>query len=172
MRLRRDVAHSEDLKARGLERADGRLASRARPLHEDLDLLQAVLHALPGARVGGDLRGERRRLARALEARGAGRLPRDDVAVLVGQRHDRVVEGRLDVRLADCDVLADAAARATSGRLTTRRRHLLRLLPAADGLLGALARPSVRLRPLAVDGQPATVADAAVGADLAEALDG
>src|SRR5205085_5203166 len=121
------------------------LASGARTLHEDLDLLEAVLHALPRARVGGDLRGERRRLARALEPGRAGGLPRDHVALLVGQRDDRVVEARLDVRLANGDVLADAATRATPGRLTTGRCHLLRLLPATDGLLRALARTGVRL---------------------------
>src|SRR5690242_6388696 len=130
-----------------------------------------MLHALSCARVGGDLRGERRRLAGALEARGAGRLPRDHVAFLVGQRDDRVVEARLDVRLADRDVLADAAARATPGRLTTGSGHLLRLLPAADGLLRALARPGVGLRPLAVRRQAAPVAEPTVRADLGQALD-
>src|ERR671936_275370 len=44
------------------------LAPRAGALDEDLDLLQAVLHALARAGVGGHLGRERRRLARALEA--------------------------------------------------------------------------------------------------------
>src|SRR5919198_4371203 len=170
--LRRHVLHAEDLEPRGLERADRRLASGARPLDEDLDLLEAVLHALASAGVGGHLGGERRRLAGALEAGRAGRLPRDDVSVLVRQRHDRVVERRLDVRLADRDVLADTTPRATAGRRSPRGRHLLRcLLAAADGLLRALARAGVRLRALAVHGQAAAVPDAAVGPDLAEALD-
>src|SRR5262249_61232893 len=103
--LRGDVLDSEDLEPCGLERADRRLAAGARSLDEDLDLLQAVLHALARAGVGGDLRRERRRLARALEPGGAGGLPRDHVSVLVGQRDDRVVEARLDVRLADRDVI-------------------------------------------------------------------
>src|ERR1700730_9746312 len=48
---------------------------------------------------------------------------------------------------------------------------LLRLrLAAADSLLGALAGPRVRLRPLTVRRQPAPVAKAAVRADLGEAL--
>src|SRR5205814_6591990 len=109
-----------------------------RALDEDLDLLQAVLHALAGARVGRHLGGERGRLARALEAGRAGRLPHDDVALLVGQADDRVVERRLDVRLADGNVLADAATGATTGRLTAGWSHLLPLLAAADGLLGTL----------------------------------
>ena len=46
---------------------------------------------------GRDLRRERRALARALEADLAGAGPRDHVAVRVGDGHDRVVEGRLDV---------------------------------------------------------------------------
>src|SRR5205823_6164627 len=77
VRLRGDVADAEDLEPGRLERADRRLATRARPLDEHLDLLEAVLHALPRAGVDGDLRGERRRLARALEAGRAGGLPRD-----------------------------------------------------------------------------------------------
>src|SRR5512134_2704499 len=47
----------------------------------------------------------------------------------------------------------------------------LGLLPAADGLLRALAGARVRLRPLPVHRQAAAVADAAVGADLLQALD-
>src|SRR4029077_3638656 len=107
VRLRGDVADTEDHEAGGLERTDRGLAAGAGPLDEDLDLLEAVLHALAGGRVGGHLRGERRRLARAFEAGGAGGLPRDDVPFAVGERDDRVVEARLDVRLADRDVLAD-----------------------------------------------------------------
>src|SRR5213592_5165722 len=86
VRLRCHVLDAEDLEAGRLERADRRLAAGARALDEDLDLLEAVLHALAGAGVGGHLGRERRRLARALEARRAGRLPGDDVPVLVRQR--------------------------------------------------------------------------------------
>src|SRR5206468_7951388 len=42
--LRGDVPDAEDLQAGGLQRADRRLAARARALDEDLDLLQPVLH--------------------------------------------------------------------------------------------------------------------------------
>src|SRR6185436_19139265 len=41
--LRCDVADGHDLEAGGLQRAHRRLATGARPLDEDLDLLQAVL---------------------------------------------------------------------------------------------------------------------------------
>src|SRR6185503_3886417 len=136
------------------------------------DLLKTMLHALARGRVSGHLRREGRGLARALEAGAAGGLPRDHVAVLVGQRHDRVVEARLDVRLPEGHVLPDASASAGPAWL----RHLVlpHLLLAAAGrgaALRALAGPCVRLRPLAVDRQAAPVAKAPVRADLHEALD-
>src|SRR5579859_7697248 len=77
--LRGDVLDAEDLEPGGLERADRRLAAGAGALDEDLDLLEAVLHALAGARVGRDLGGEGGRLARALEPGRAGGLPRDHI---------------------------------------------------------------------------------------------
>src|SRR3954447_11143453 len=118
--LRGDVPHAGDFEAGGLERADRGLAARARALHEDLDLLHALLDALAGGRVSGDLGGEGSRLAGALEAGAAGGLPGDDVALAVGEGDDRVVEAGLDVRLADRDVLLDPAAAALR---TTRSRH-------------------------------------------------
>src|SRR5207245_423506 len=66
VRHRRDVVDAEDLEAGGGERADGRLAARARALHEHVDLLQAVLLRPARRGLGGELRGERRRLPRAL----------------------------------------------------------------------------------------------------------
>src|SRR6266511_3864104 len=63
---------------------------------------------------------------------------------------------------------AECAGRGRGPHSRLRRR----LLAAADGLLRALARARVRLRPLAVDRQAAAVTDAAVRADLAESLDG
>src|SRR5262249_43956029 len=174
MGLRRHVLHAEDLEPGSLQRANRRLTARARALDEHLDLLQPVLHALPRARVGGDLRGERRRLARALEAGAAGGLPRNDIAVLVGERDDRVVERRLDVGLPDGDVLAHAAARAAAGRCLPRRGHLglrRRLLAAAGGLCRAFAGTGVGAGALAVHREPAAVADPAVRADLLQALD-
>src|SRR5918996_420118 len=129
--LRGHVLDGGDLEPGGLQRADRRLAARAGALHEHLHLLEAVLHALARRGVGRDLRGERGGLARPLEAGAARRLPRDHVAFLVGQRHDRVVEARLDVRLAEGHVLPNAPAAAG----TTWLRHLVLpyLLLAAAG---------------------------------------
>src|SRR3954447_1081124 len=171
VRLGGDVLDAGDLEPGGLQRADRGLAARARALDEDLDLLHALLDALAGGRVGGHLGGERGRLARALEAGAAGGLPGDHVAVAVGEGDDRVVERRLDVGLADGDVLLDPAAAAL---WSTRRGHLLlgRLLLAGDlHALRPLARARVGLGVLAADGEAAAVAQPAVAADLHQALD-
>src|ERR687891_2869700 len=135
--LRRDVADAEDLEPGRLERADRGLAPGARALDEDLDLLEPVLHALARARVGRHLGGKGGGLTRALETGRAGALPRDDVPFLVGQGDDRVVEGRLDVRLADGDVLLDPAARAAL-RLTAGGGHYLAFFPRPTVFFGPL----------------------------------
>src|SRR5438445_935707 len=108
----RDVGDRCDLETRRLQGSDGGLAAGSRTLDEDLDLLEAVLHRAACRRLGRDLGGKGRALARALEALAAGAAPGEDVALGVGQRHDRVVEGGLDVRLAHDDVLLFAAAGA------------------------------------------------------------
>src|SRR4051794_3772516 len=137
--LRGHVADARDLQSRGLQRADRRLAPRARALHVDLDLLEALLHALASGGVGGDLRGERCRLARPLEARAAGGLPRDHVALLVGERDDRVVEAGLDVGLAEGDVLAHPATAATSSTSALLGHYFLTFfLPATCMRFGPL----------------------------------
>src|SRR3954447_20399561 len=167
-----DVLDAGDLEPGGLQRADRGLATRAGALHEDLDLLHALLDALAGRRVGGHLGGERRRLARALEAGAAGGLPRDDVAFAVREGDDRVVEAGLDVRLADRDVLANLAAAALG--TTGGWGHLLlrRLLLAGDRHpLRALAGARVGLGILTAHREAAAMAQAAVGADLHQALD-
>src|SRR5262245_37819734 len=50
--LRRDVLDSRDVEACGLQRADRGLTTGAGALGEDLDLLEAVFHALLGGGVG------------------------------------------------------------------------------------------------------------------------
>src|SRR5687767_15158749 len=122
-----DGAHVE---ARRLERADGAFTARAGALDLHLELADAELGGLLGARLGGLLGGERRRLARPLVPDRARRGPAEGLAARVGDRDDRVVEAGLDV--------ADRAG-----------HELLRLAGALlDGLLGALAglRRVARLR--------------------------
>src|SRR5437899_1377584 len=102
-----DVANQGDLEARALQSAERALASGAGAFHEYGDRAHAVLHCASRGLFGGELRGERRALARPLEAARAGRRPSDGGAVDVGDGDDGVVEGRLDVRNARRNVLAD-----------------------------------------------------------------
>src|SRR6201996_9836462 len=81
VRLGGDVRDRADLQAGGLQRPDRGLAARTRALHEHVDLLDAVLLRLAGSVLGGQLRGERRRLTRAFEADVTGRRPRQDAAL-------------------------------------------------------------------------------------------
>src|SRR5699024_1030018 len=120
VRLWGDVGDGADLKPSGGQGADCGLATRARSLDENVDLLHAVLHCLAGSGLGSHLGGERRGLAGTLEADLAGGCPRDDVALRVRDGHDGVVEGGLDVRVTLGHVLLDyatAAAGARSGAL-------------------------------------------------------
>src|SRR4029453_4313362 len=89
----------------------GLLATRARAFDEDLDLAHAVLHRPSGGAIGA-LRGSvRRALARALETGRAAAAPGDRGATEVGDRDDRVVEGRLDVDVTLGHVLLLATTR-------------------------------------------------------------
>src|SRR6266542_6176147 len=169
VRHRRDVLDPDDLQAGRGERPDGGLAARAGALDEDVDLLQAVLLGPAGGGLGGELRGERGGLPRALEPHVAGARPRQGVALAVGDRDDRVVERGLDVGLAVDDVLLLAPA----GLLRLGLGHgLLPLLPLhADALLRSLAGSGVRVRPLPVHRERAPVAQALVARDLDLPLD-
>src|SRR4029453_3017784 len=149
VRLRRHVVDAADLEACGLERADRGLTARAGALDEDVDLLHAVLLRLAGGRLGGELRGERGRLARTLEADATGGGPADHGTVRVGDRHDGVVERRLDVGLAHGDVLLFLLARLASSRLgCCHVKNLLDL--ATSGYLrpGFFLPATVRFGPL------------------------
>src|SRR4051812_4080430 len=102
----RDVGDRADLEAGGLEGADRLLAAGAGAFHVDLDLAHAVLHRATRRTVRRQGGGVWRALPGALEPGDPCRTPRDDVADLVGDRHDRVVEGRLDVDVSLRNVLS------------------------------------------------------------------
>src|SRR5205807_5936599 len=176
VRDRGHVGDRADLQTGGLQRADRRRPACAGPTDEHLDRAHAVLERLLGGRFGGRLRGERRRLAAALEALRARGAPGDDVAVDVADRDDRVVERALDVGLPRDHVLALAAPRPHD---LFRLTHLsswpllacLDLLLACDRALRTAPAARVGACALAAHGQAAAVAHAAVGADLRQALD-
>src|SRR6185369_9924284 len=81
----------------GSQRTDGRLAARTRTGDADIHIAETVVTRHVGGRRSRLLRRERRALTRTAEAERAGALPADGVALLVGDRHDRVVERSLNV---------------------------------------------------------------------------
>src|SRR5262249_49715209 len=138
--------------------------------------------------------GERRPLARPLEADAAGARPGDDVALSVGDRHHGVVERRLDMRQAVVDdaLLAALLERLLPlpcraflflwcGAFRARRFafcHKSQLSAFLDNLLlrnralaRTLARARVGARALAADRQAAAMPRAAIAADFHQPLD-
>src|SRR6267142_797163 len=193
----RDVADQRDLQAGGGQRAQRRLAARARALHQHGHVLEAVLHGLGGRVARGHLRGEGRRLARALEAARAGRRPAEHVPAHVGDGDDRVVERALDVDDPRLHVLLGlllpllrrgrrSAGRAgggggsgcglllfghvlSSSRLGSGRRGGDGA--ADDAPLGALPGARVGVGPLAAHRQALAVPQAAVATQVHQPLD-
>src|SRR4030095_8047742 len=115
VRNRRDVRNAGDLDPERIERAHCGFATGAGPLDADFQVLHAALDGHAAGLLGSDLSGERRRLARALEAGAAGRRPRQGAPLAVGDRDDRVVERRMDVRDAFGHVLLDLLAHTGAG---------------------------------------------------------
>ena len=120
--------------------------------------------------LGRHLGGERRALAGALEADVAGRRPGEDVALLVGDADDRVVERALDVRHAVGDVLALALAGPATAGLGLRHYFLTFFLPATVFFGPLRVRALVWVR-WPRTGQALAVAEALPAADLHLALD-
>src|SRR6202171_1023846 len=149
------VGNAGDLESERIQGAHRRLTSRPRALDPHLEVLNAALLRRLACRFGGDLRRERRRLARALEARAARRRPGQGVALAIGDGDDRVVERRVDVRNALRYVLLDLLARPRDslGRclchslsflmssILDRRRCYLAAGLAVGGLAAGLAAP-------------------------------
>ena len=106
-----------------VQRAHRGLAAGARAFDADLEVLHAVLLRRVAGLLGGDLRGERRALARALEAAIAGGRPRQRVA--------------LPIRDVMIVLLNDAWMWATASRIC--RLAFLRTLAAAAAARRAAA---------------------------------
>src|SRR3954463_7547531 len=126
MRNRRHGGNAADLEAEGVERAPRRFTAGAGTLDAYFDVLHAAfLRRAPGT-LGSDLRSERRRLARALEAGVARGGPGKRVALAVGDGDDGVVERGVHMGDALGDVLLHLLARA-------RGRGLLQFLARGGG---------------------------------------
>ena len=105
MRNGRDVPNHREIESNSLQSADSRFTSSAGTTHENFHFLQSMAHCLTGRILRDHLRCVGGALARALEADFAGARPANHVAVQVGDRDDRVVEGGKDMRDAGMNFL-------------------------------------------------------------------
>src|SRR5690242_19832884 len=192
VRDRGDVADRRDGEAGGLERAQRRLAAGTRARHLDLERAHAVLHRLLRRVLGRHLRGERGRLARALEALRPRRRPGDGIALRVGNRDHGVVERGVDVRDARGDVFTFALAYARGflahvrpfrgcGPITEPKPSISfapraagagrSLLLSGDRLGRPLAGAGVGVSALTAHGKTAAMPQAAIAAEVHQPLD-
>src|ERR1700722_8226673 len=100
MRDRGHVADRANLKSDRLQRPQRAFAPRSWAADLNVQRLHAVLARFFTGVLGRDLRSVRRRFPAALEALSSIRGPRYRIALRVGDRDHRVVEGRGDMRHA------------------------------------------------------------------------
>jgi hypothetical protein len=115
----RDVFDGLDLQASGFQRGNRAFATTAWALHFDVDVFDAELTGLLGCLLSSTLAGKRRTLAASLEAGCASTGPAERIALGVGDRDHRVVEGRYDV--------GDSHGHVTSSGLLLDLRRLTAL---------------------------------------------
>src|ERR1700684_3041068 len=92
MRNRRDVFDVGDLQPAAVQSTYRGFAAGTGAHDSHFDVLHAVLLSRGARALGGDLRRERRRLARTAVAAAAGGRPRQGVSLAIGDRDDRIVE--------------------------------------------------------------------------------
>src|SRR5690606_17208350 len=139
-----------------------RFTPRARALDLDLERLDAMFLRLAPGVLRGHLGGIGRRLARALEAHGAGRRPGDGIALDVRDQDLGVVEGRIYMRHAGGDVLAFLALHPRDFGITSHGSAAPLLLLAGDRLGRALAGAGIGVGALAANRQVLAVTQAAI----------
>ena len=94
---RGDVLDHADFKSCGLKSADGRLTALTGTLDVDFNSLHAVINSGLRGSFGGGLSGEGSALSGALEAKSAGRCPRNCVTGKVSDGNDGVVKAGADM---------------------------------------------------------------------------
>lgn len=97
MRQRCHVFDRPDGQSRLLESGDGAFTPGSGALDFDVDFLHAEFHRLFSTLLGGHLARERSAFTTTLETGRTGRRPTQGIALGVGDRHGRIVEGRLDM---------------------------------------------------------------------------
>jgi hypothetical protein len=150
----------------------------ARPLYENIHLDHSLIHGLPSDLPSGLPGRKRCALARPSEPNHPTTGPIENIALRIGDGHDRVVEGRVNVSLPTRHVLLYPALGATASFLSTSHSSssllLLHSTPSATAwhrLLGTALRTRVRARTLTTHGQIAAMTQPTVTPDVYQAPD-
>src|SRR5260221_13915811 len=107
MRNGRYIGDRTHTQTTGLNSADGGFASGAWPLHEYVNFLHPGLLGGVGGLLRSDTGSIGRAFTAALEPRCPGAGPCHDVPLLIGHRHNCIVERGVNVRLSIRDILSD-----------------------------------------------------------------
>ena len=97
MRNRGDVSDSADLESKHTKGPDSALAAYAWSLYIDIHFPEAEIHSLLRSCLTGCLCSIRSGFLSAAESESASRGPCNRISSDIGNRDDRIVEGRLDV---------------------------------------------------------------------------
>ena len=100
MRDRRHVGDGDYLNSHRLDGPNRRLTAGTGAFDEDLDGRHPIVRRLSGRRSGCLTSGEGRAPASPAETDRAATGPGEDIPLLIGQRHNRVVERRVYVGLS------------------------------------------------------------------------
>ncbi len=176
MRYRGNIFYGINFKAGSLEGTDSRFTTGSRSFNIYFDLPHTMLHSYFGRRFRGKLCGKGSRFAGPLEAHIAGTGPRYTISVDISYADKGIVKSRLNMSNPSLNIFSFPALGA-GGFLLNQFFSVppfwIRLFFAADtdSFTRSFAGPSIIFRFLPPYRQATAMSDAAVTADLDQALD-
>jgi hypothetical protein len=97
MRYRGNILYIRNFESRRIQRSNRRFSSRPRSLDPDFEILHAKFLCRLACAFGCDLRRERCALSRATKSASSSRGPGDGITLAICDRHNRVIERRVDM---------------------------------------------------------------------------
>ena len=110
MRYRGNILYVRNFESRRIQRSNGGFSSRPRSFDPDFEGLHAEFLCRLASAFSCDLRRKRCALPRATETASSGRRPCDGIALTIRDRHDRIIERRVDMGDAVHNVLLNLLA--------------------------------------------------------------